>query len=542
MKLLYIALLLLFSISLSAQNTQQYKFRVYLKDKGNTEFSVSEPEKFLTKQAIERKKTQQTKIDETDFPISTDYFAQITDAGAKVAAFSKWFKTITIQLSDSAQIDNILQLSFVDSARYVWRGNDRERKDFARSRLSPEFCRTEKSENFFGITAAQFALHNAENMMLSGFSGKGLRVAVIDAGFTNVDVIPHFPVITGFKNFVPTGQLFASSDHGTNVLSTMALNLPNQIMGSAPSAMYYLLRSEDTASEFPVEEDYWVRAIEYADSIGVDVVNTSLGYSSFDDKSLNYKHNDLDGKTSFMTLAADKAYEKGMLLVTSAGNEGNKEWQKISAPADAKYVLTVGAVAVDSTIASFSSKGFTADKRVKPDVVSVGHGTFTIGQNGLIRRANGTSFSSPFLAGLVASLWSINPDMNRREVLDIVKRSSDRYSRPDSVYGFGIPDFGKAMKEVLEKLKTNEKSVAEKYFSITRPAKDNFLITLTEPNFSLDAYQVNLLDESGTLISKHAFEKQSLSISIPTETRKTNKFIYFVFKSPYTQKTVRFRL
>lgn len=243
-----------------------------------------------------------------------------------------------------------------------------------------------------------------------------------------------------------------------------------------------------------------------------------------------------------MTLAADKAYEKGMLLVTSAGNEGNKEWQKISAPADAKNVLTVGAVAVDSTIASFSSKGFTADKRVKPDVVSVGHGTFTIGQNGLIRRANGTSFSSPFLAGLVASLWSINPDMNRREVLDIVKRSSDRYNRPDSVYGFGIPDFGKAMQEVLKKLKTTEKSVVEKYFSITRPAKDNFLITLTEPDFSLDAYQVNLLDESGTLISKHAFEKESLSISIPTETRKTNKFIYFVFKSPYTQKTVRFRL
>ncbi len=543
LKLSHITLLLLFSISLSAQNAQQtYKFRVYLKDKGNIEFSVSEPEKFLTEQAVERKKRQQVKIDETDYPISSDYFNMIINAGGKPVAYSKWFKTIVVQLNDSLQINDIVKLPFVDSARYVWRGIDKNQRDFARPRLANPECKEDTLKNIFGVSADQFMLHDAQNMLLSGFNGKGINIAVIDAGFTNVDVIPQFNDIAGFKNFVPSGEIFSSSDHGTNVFSTMAINLPNTMMGSAPGARFWLLRSEDAASEFPVEEDYWVRAIEYADSIGIDLVNTSLGYTAFDDKSLSYNHEDLDGKTSFMTLAADKAFEKGMILITSAGNEGNKKWQKISAPADSKNALTVGAVASDSTLAPFSSKGFTADRRVKPDVVSIGYGTFTIGRNGIIRRANGTSFSSPFMAGLVASLWSISPEMNRSEIIETVKRSSHQYNHPDSVYGYGIPDFSKAMKEILGKLKNNEKSVSEKHFSISRPAKNSFVITLTEPDFSLDAYRVNLLDESGNLISKYKFEKESLKILVTSETRKSNKFVHFVFKSPYTQKTVRFRL
>ena len=546
MKLPGIALFLFFSVALSAQNTQlQYKFRVYLKDKGNRAFSVSEPEKFLTPEAIERKKQQQVKIDQSDFPISPDYFNQLKNAGGKPVSHSKWFKTIVIQLRDSSQIEDILRLPFVDSAKYVWRGIERNYRNPVRPRLGLPDCPEEnKAENHFGLTEEQFALHNARNMSLSGFTGKGINVAVIDAGFTNVDVIPQFGEmnIAGFKNFVPEGEIFASSDHGTKVFSTMAVNLPEVMVGSAPSAMYYLLRSEDVTSEFPVEEDYWTRAVEYADSIGIDLINTSLGYTTFDDKSLSYKYENLDGKTSFMTLAADKAYEKGMILVASAGNEGNKPWQKISTPADAKNALTVGAIGTDSVIASFSSKGFTADNRLKPDIVSVGRGTVTIGYNGLFDFTNGTSLSSPFVAGLVASLWSINPEMHRAEVLDIVRQSSDRYNHPDSVYGYGIPDFGKAMKTVLGKLKNNEKSVSEKYFSISRPAKNSFEITITEPDFSFDAYQVNLLDESGNLISTHEFENERLTVPIPKEVEEANRFVHFVFKSPYTQKTVRFKL
>ena len=546
MKFYGISLFLFFSIALSAQNTQlQYRFRVYLKDKGNPVFPVSEPEKFLTPKAIERKKQQQVKIDQSDLPISPDYFNQLKNAGGKPVSYSKWFKTIVIQLKDSAQINAILQLPFVDSARYVWRGIERNYRNPVRPRLGWPDCPDESGEeNGFGLTEKQFALHNAQQMVLSGFTGKGINVAVIDAGFTNADVIPQFGDVNlaGVRSFVPEGDIFASSDHGTKVFSTMAANLPGVMVGSAPSAKYYLFRSEDVMSEFPVEEDYWVRAVEYADSIGIDLINSSLGYTAFDDTTLNYKPESLDGKTSFMTLAANRAYEKGMILVTSAGNEGNKPWQKISAPGDAQHALTVGAVGTDSLIASFSSKGFTADNRLKPDIVSAGKNTVTISYNGLLDFTNGTSLSSPFVAGLVASLWSVNPSMNRAEVLDIVKRSSDRYNRPDSVYGYGIPDFRKAVRVVLSKLETHEKLVAEDCFSISRTAKNSFEITITEPDFSFDAYTVNVLDESGNLIAKHEFENEKLIVPVQQEVKKANQFIHFVFKSPFTQKTVRFKL
>ncbi|HHT29780.1 MAG: S8 family serine peptidase [Petrimonas mucosa] len=546
MRLPATTLFLLLSIALSAQTTQmQYRFRVYLKDKGNSEVTLSEPEKFLTPKAIERKRRQQVPIDQSDLPISSDYFNQLKSVGAKPVSHSKWFNTIVIQLNDSSRIDAVLQLPFVDSARYVWRGIERNHRYSVRPRLGCMECPDEADPvTPFGITTKQFALHNARQMALSGFTGRGIEIAIIDAGFTNVDVIPQFDEvnIAGFRSFVPEGDIFASSDHGTKVFSTMATNLPGVMIGSAPHATYHLLRSEDVTSEFPVEEDYWVRAVEYADSIGIDLINTSLGYTNFDDSTLNYRHVDLDGKTSLMSLAADKAYEKGMILVTSAGNEGSKEWQKVSPPADAKHALSVGAVGIDSLIAPFSSKGYTADKRLKPDIVSVGKATITIGQNGLIGFTNGTSLSSPFMAGLVASLWSANPNLSRAEVIDIVKRSADRYNRPDSVYGYGIPDFGKALKEVLGSLEPHKKRVVEREFSITRSAKERFEVLLTEAELSPDAYRINLVDESGNLIAEYRFEEGQLTLPVQREVLQKNKYLHFIFMSPFTQKTIRFRL
>lgn len=537
--------LFFFSILVSAQEPLQYRFRVYLKDKGAIDYSINQPEKFLTKTAIERKQRQNAKIDESDFPISSDYFTQLEKAGGQIVSFSKWFSTIVVQLKDSAQITNIQNLSFVDSAKYVWRGKENKNYNAVRPRLGSKIClESNKSESYFGITEKQFAMHNAKNMLQNGFGGKGINIAVIDAGFTNVDVIPHFNMVAGYKNFVPWGEVFATSDHGTSVYSTMALNLPTVIMGSAPDAKYWLLRSEDVSSEFPVEEDYWVRAVEYADSIGIDVVTTSLGYTSFDDKNLNYEHSHLDGKTSFMTLASDVAFEKGMLLVTSAGNEGNKKWKKISPPADAKYTITVGAVASDSTIAPFSSMGFTADKRVKPDVVSVGFRTYTIGQNGLIRTANGTSFSTPFFAGLIASLWSINPDLPRSQVVDIVKTSADRYATPDSVFGYGIPDFGKAVPKMLATLKPVNKKFTIKSWSIESSASGNaYQITLTEPNFNLTSYSIVMMDENGNLLHQYQFnEENSVQLPLPPEVKQNNRFIHFAINEPFMQKTIRIKL
>lgn len=547
LKFLLALSLLSFSIVINAQEQIHYKFRIYLKDKGETNYSVDKPSEFLSREAIERKNRQKAVIDTSDFPISPDYFNLVEKAGGKVVSYSKWFKTLVVDVPDSIRIEQIALLPFVDSVKYVWRGTEKKLTDLARPRLrndNPE--KKVPLNNFLGATQLQFTLHNAEEMVRAGFQGKGMRVGVIDAGFTNFDVIPLFEKIRfrGARNFVPTDDIFHSSDHGTRVLSTMAVNQPNLMMGSAPEASYWLLRSEDAKTEFPVEEDYWVRAVEYADSIGLDIINTSLGYSTFDDPTLNYSHIDLTGKKSIMSLAADKAFEKGMLLVASAGNAGNKKWRKTTPPGDAKNMLTVGAVGVDSLIAPFSSRGYLPDGRIKPDVVSVGFATITIGQNGTIGRANGTSFSSPFLTGLISSLWSINPDLHRSEVIRIVKESADRYHAPDTVYGSGIPDFEKAVAEILKTLPTTNMPISEKSWRIASSSDGNaYIVSLQEPPFTLDSYSISLLDEKGKVVEQLSFEEEaSLQIPISPELKKENRFFHLVINEPFIQKTFRIEL
>ena len=458
MKYFFSILFLLTSfLSYSYNETQpvHYRFRVILTDKVDAVYTTDNPSQFLTEKAIERKRVQKVEIDETDFPISDDYITLVEMAGGKVVSHSKWFNTLVVEVSDSLKIENIRSLSIVDSVKYVWKGTNNVYRKSLRPRLSRNLPQAESIDTVYGYTYSQFMVHNADNLHSAGYRGKGIEIGVIDAGFTNFDVIPEFETVDllGYSNFVPEGDMFATSDHGTKVLSAMAVNQPGLMMGSAPEASYWLLRSEDVTSEFPVEEDYWIRAIEFADSIGLDIINTSLGYYEFDDLILNYTHDDLTGEVSLMSRAADLAYEKGMIIVVSAGNEGNKPWQKSTPPGDAKNVIAVGAIGTDSIIAPFSSYGELADGRIKPDLVSKGGGTITINQFGEVVRTNGTSLSSPFLAGLIASLWSINPQLHRTELIDIILRSSDRYMSPDPVYGQGITDFSKAMNEVLKTIK-----------------------------------------------------------------------------------------
>ncbi len=543
MRCLFLSLLFLFSLLSSGQtphHPQYYKFRVYLKEKGNSSHSLDNPDTFLSERAIERKKKEKVEIDEADLPISRDFFTLVERAGGKVVAHSKWFNTLVVEVNDSLGIGNIESLSFVDSVKYIWRGNKLAEEERARPRLMAMNCDEHVDDGTrYGLTDAQFRMHNAVAMADAGFRGRNLMVGVIDAGFTNYDVIPRFESVRlgGYKDFVPSGAIFASSDHGTKVVSTMVADLPGVMMGSAPEATYWLLRSEDATSEFPVEEDYWVRAIEFADSLGVDIVNSSLGYNSFDDSLLNYTHAELNGNVSLMSQAADKAYEKGMLVVVSAGNEGNKSWQKITAPADAKNVLAVGAVGTDSIITSFSSHGMTADNRIKPDLVSVGRKTITIGCDGAIADTNGTSLSSPFLTGLITSLWSANPSLHRSEVVDIVKRSADRYLNPDSIYGYGIPDFHRAMKEVLGRMESYPQKVMDNEWDIRPESSGNYVVSLSDPLFSPSSYSFRVLDESGYLIASYQFDEvKSLLVTLPDNVREKNRYLYFVTDEPFKQR------
>ena len=547
MRTLISILFFIYSAFLFGQSSFEYMFRVYLTDKGDHSFSVFQPEKFLSKRSLERKFRQNVAVDSLDFPVSNEYLSCIEKEGGKIVSKSRWFNTCVVQLCDSASIYRIKSLPFVDSVKYVWRGQVTHHFNFMRPRLGRIRCEDEPDfHNYFGFTEKQFSVHNAEAMIKAGFQGKGMHVGIIDAGFTNCDVIPYFDGVNlfGYRDFVPTGNIFSANDHGTKVFSTMAVDQPDLMMGSAPEANYWLFRSEDSKTEFPVEEDFWVAAIEYADSVGVDLINTSLGYNDFDDKTLSYSHHQLDGKTSLMTSAANKAFEKGMLVIASAGNEGKKPWGKITVPADAENILAIGAIRTDSVIAPFSSAGPTADGRIKPDLVSVGSGTITIGSDGIIGMTNGTSLSSPFLAGLIASLWSINPLLNRNELVDIVKRSSSRYALPDTIYGYGILDFGKAMKEVLKTVNAFDKKVINAYFAVEPDqGGKNYVLTLLDPQFRNDSYRVNMLDEDGIKITgSQVDENYSVMFYLTEKVRKGNKFIHFVIDTPLDQYVVRIKL
>jgi subtilisin family serine protease len=283
----------------------------------------------------------------------------------------------------------------------------------------------------------------------AGYKGKGMTIAVFDGGFMNVDSIPAFKNVNiiATRDFVypPSDCIYEELDHGTEVLSTMAINEPDIFIGTAPEADYILIRTEDGRTESMAEEDFWVAAAEYADSIGADVINSSLGYHGFDKDLGSHQYRDLDGRQAICSRSASMLASKGMILTNSAGNEGNNTWKKINCPSDASDILTVGALTAKRINTLFSSVGPSADGRVKPDVMSLGAHAAVISGAGKHTYANGTSFASPITCGMVACLWQALPQKTALEIMDLIRSSSDRFDYPDNVFGYGIPDFWKAL-------------------------------------------------------------------------------------------------
>ncbi len=422
--------------------TDTLRFRISLKDKAATRYSLERPEDFLSPKSIERRRRQGIKVDSTDLPVCKDYVEAIRREGVHIVTCAKWENTVVVSCDDSTLIDGIARLPFVRHTERVGRGRTRQ------TTLRDSIGGTpQTTDSLYGVADRQIKMNNTHRMHLAGFKGEGMTIAVIDAGFHNVDRIESMSNIriAGTRDFVnPRSDIFAENSHGTGVLSCMAMNRPHLMMGSAPEATYWLLRSEDEYSEYPVEEDYWAAAVEFADSVGVDLVNTSLGYYSFDDASKNYRLRDLDGRRSLMSRQASHVAGKGMVMVCSAGNSGSGVWKKITPPADAMHVLTVGAVSKRGEVAPFSSVGNTADGRIKPDVMAIGMSADVMGTGGYPHRRNGTSFAAPIVCGMAACLWQALPELTAHEIMDLLRRASDRYDFPDNIYGYGIPDLWKA--------------------------------------------------------------------------------------------------
>ena len=446
----------LFVLSMGQASAEKvYKYRVSLKDKVGTTCSIDKPEEFLSERAIERRNRQQLPIDETDLPVSGKYVDELKATGARLVTTSKWNNTVVLEVSDTLLMDEISKKSFVTGVKKVWVSPDsippRNMK-----RKKEVKIKVEKTDCHYGNALRQIEIHGGDSLHTAGFAGKGMHVAVIDAGFYNADEIKFFRKmdLLGTRDFVnPNSDIYAENAHGLMVLSCMAANLPKVFVGTAPEASYWLLRSEDNDSEQPIEEDYWAAAIEFADSVGVDVVNTSLGYYEFDEGFPAYRYRDLDGHYSLMSHSASLAADKGVVVVCSAGNSGDDPWKKVTPPGDSENVLTVGAIDKDMVNARFSSIGNSADGRIKPDVMAVGVSSVVTGTDGSVSKGNGTSFASPIMCGVVTCFWQACPWLTAKEVIEAVRQAGDRVDYPDNIYGYGVPNLWKAYQKELEKRK-----------------------------------------------------------------------------------------
>lgn len=439
-------LLLSFFIAFTANNiAQEQQYRIWFNDKPESVHSVDEPEKFLSEQAIAHRKKQNIPIDSTDLPIAPVRLKKLSELGARILTTSKWLNTATIALTDTTDLSAIASLSFVKKHESLGIAvqpvsNLKKRQKQIES----------ESENPYGDATLQIEVHNGDELHRAGFTGKGMTIAVIDGGFFNADRNPKFDQnkIIGNQDFIDKKMDFTHGDtHGSSVLSTMLVKDSSVFIGTAPDAVYWLLRSEDTNTEYPAEEDYWVAALEYADSIGADVITSSLGYSEFDDSRFNHTWDQLDGKSAFISQAAAMGVQKGLLIVVSAGNEGGNNWGKITFPGDVDGVLTIGAVSPNLKPAYFSGRGFTADGRIKPDIMGIGVTAATITSEGNTAWKDGTSFSAPIIAGLTACLRQALPDLSAQEIVGLIKNNSSQSLTPDSVMGYGIPDFYAAYRQ-----------------------------------------------------------------------------------------------
>ncbi|WP_276496077.1 S8 family serine peptidase [Pontibacter litorisediminis] len=458
--LLFLCLLLYLPVVAQDAGTaegEEQKRLIFFKDKANSPYSLSKPLEFLSSKALERRQRQKITLSSRDLPVNPSYVAALTDAGATVWYTSRWFNAAVVQCT-AEQLQQLEALPFVRKAQTLNRiAAPVDKRQQGVQSMATVAAVAENSlpipePSDYGPAFHQADMLGADELHSDFYNGSGMTIAVFDAGFPGVQNIPAFAhlfennQLKGTYDFVRKQESALTADaHGTAVLSTMAAYEPGVLIGTAYGANYLLLRTEDAATEHNIEEVNWLLAAEYADSAGADVINSSLGYTMFDAPSQSYTYEDLDGNTSIVSRAADYAAATGMLVVTSAGNEGNKTWRFISAPADGDSVLAVGAVDSLGVKAGFSSFGPTADGRIKPDVVALGQGAYFILPNGNLARGNGTSFAGPIIAGFAASLWQAYPFKTNIELIQMLRNSGSNASSPNNSIGYGIPNYSRTV-------------------------------------------------------------------------------------------------
>jgi len=442
-----LALFLILSVNLAKGQSEEfnYFYRVIFTDKGTyTPESFSPAELLSGKAILRREKSGIPFPDYRDLPVFPDYIQAVKSCGFTLHCTSKWMNSALFKTKEAADIGQVTLLPFVAELKLV-------KKPTGKSVLSDKlnFAVTDDDTDAFDWPVRMLNGHSLQN---AEYDGTGILIAVLDGGFLYTDrasSLARLRLRNGIKftyDFVNNNPIvYGYHTHGTAVLSVLAGSIDGIMRGSAPDADFLLLRTEDGATEFPAEEDFWIAGAEFADSSGADIISSSLGYCTFDDPAMNYTFSDLDGNTAFITRAADIAVSKGLVVVNSAGNERNKTWIRIIAPSDADSVLAAGAVNADRIISSFSSAGPSADGQVKPDVSAMGVNILVQSSELNLSRSSGTSFSCPVISGMAACLMEAIPAADNMDIVRAIRSSSDRFNYPDSLYGYGIPDMEKAL-------------------------------------------------------------------------------------------------
>ena len=449
-------LLLFLSIAFFAQaQVATNIYWVQFTDKNNSPYSIDNPEAYLSPKALQRRANLGVSIDEYDIPVNPQYLQAVADCGAELLNPSKWLNGVSVHVTDPAVIEAINALEFVQVVRNC--PNDLKAQEIKERWMANEMKPSAVNRGMYGYyggAESQVTQLKVNLLHDMGYDGTGVVVAILDGGFIGTEEQSCFDNmreegrLLGVRDFVyGSGSVYTQSTHGTSCLSTMAAYDPNNMVGTAPKASYYLIHTEDGDTENIIEEYNWVSGAEYADSLGVDVCTTSLGYIGFDISQWDHPFEHFDGHTAPMTIGAEIAASRGMICMNAAGNEGDGICT-LGIPADAEHILTVGAVDANGNRASFSSVGPTYDERIKPDVMAMGAGTYVASGYGSwwpYYNGDGTSFATPVLAGAVACLRQARPYASVQEICDVIRASGNRADNPDSKYGYGIPDFSQAL-------------------------------------------------------------------------------------------------
>lgn len=426
---------------------------VYFKDKPSSQLFLDNPLSMLTQRSLDRRTNQNISLDVTDVPIEKSYINQIkASSGITIMAMSRWLNALHIR-GTQTNISALKSFVFVDEVVFADRTLNTTSKRVSENKETKTNDKLKTTIDYaYGNSGSQIQMLNGDVLHKQNYTGAGKIIAVLDGGFPNVNTAEPFKrlidnqqILGGYDFVSKSENFYAGDDHGTMVLSTMGGYKENALIGTAPDASYYLFITEYNPTENPVEESNWVEAAERADSLGVDIITTSLGYFEYDNANYSHTYSDMNGATNFISRGAEAAFSKGIIVVASAGNEGRTPEPHIGAPADAVSVITVGSVDASKIKSNFSSIGPSFDNRIKPDVMAQGTATVVCDASGTIGTANGTSFSCPVMAGMIACLWQAFPTKTNKEIRQMLLEISDRFANPNNDYGYGIPNFGSTL-------------------------------------------------------------------------------------------------